>query len=150
MDQPDELLVPLVNAPHQQAAVDHAIAMSSGADVTVLNVITPIDAPLSEGRVLHTTEERREEARGRARRLVETANDHEETTVESDSVVEIAIAEGRPIQTVVDRAAARSVDRIIVGGHDRSRLSALIFGKSVAGALATETDVPVTAVDESI
>lgn len=147
VDQPDELLVPLVNAPDQQAPVEHAFTISTGADVTVVNVITPLDEPFSEGRVLRTTEARREAARDRARRLVESAREHAASTGERDSVVNITIAEGRPIRAVADRATARNVDRIVVDGRDRSRRSTLLFGRSVAAALADETEVPVTTVD---
>lgn len=140
MEQPDDVLVPLVNVPHQGAAIEHAVTAASGGSVTVLNVVTPIDEPFSEGRVLSVTEERRADARERARELVEDATEN------SGSAVEIDVAEGRPARTAANRARERGVDRIVIGGRDRSGLRSLLFGRSAAAVLDDVTDVPITVV----
>jgi hypothetical protein len=51
---------------HQREALEHAFGTFSESEVTVLNVITPLDEPFSEGQILPVTGKRREEERVRA------------------------------------------------------------------------------------
>lgn len=66
------VLVPLDGSPLADEAFRHALELFD-CRVTVLNVVTPIDAAMSEGGILEPGEDRRENARDRADRIVERA-----------------------------------------------------------------------------
>lgn len=141
MARSDDVLVPLVNGPHQKAAINHAVSTISDGTVTVLNVVTPLDEPVSEGRVLTVTEARLEAARERAHDLVAEATRHD------GRPVEVTVAEGRPARTAADWANAKGMDHIVVGGHNRSGLQSVLLGDSVASVIDDLTAVSVTVVD---
>lgn len=67
------VLVVLDGSPQAEAALEHALA-EFDCRVTVLNVITPVDAGMSEGSILEPDDEREREARERAEWLAREAD----------------------------------------------------------------------------
>ncbi|WP_135821514.1 universal stress protein [Halostella litorea] len=141
--EPSHVLVPLDGSPLADDALAHALAVHD-CRITVLNVVTPIDAGMSEGGVLAADDERREAARDRAERLVERARDRAEA---ADRTVETVVESGDPAETVVDYAETHDVDGIVMGSHggERSDLTRRLLG-TVATAVVSEAPVTVTVV----
>ncbi len=66
---PSHVLVPLDGSPLADAALEEALERFT-CRVTVLSVVTPVDATMSEGGILGADDDRRENARDRADRVV--------------------------------------------------------------------------------
>ncbi|WP_336362259.1 universal stress protein [Halalkalicoccus salilacus] len=142
MDRPARVLVPLDGSPLADEALEHALVVFPQATVTVLNVITPIDAGMSEGGLLEPDDDRRVHARERAEALVErTAR----RTSKFDASVEVAIEDGDPATVILEFVDEANVDHVVMGGHGRSDLAARFLG-SVATSVVTRSPVPVTVV----
>ncbi|MFC7134405.1 MULTISPECIES: universal stress protein [Salinibaculum] len=136
---PSHVLVPLDGSPLADDALVHALE-TFDCPVTVLNVVTPLDSPMSEGGVLDAGESRREAARERAERIVDRART---SAAERGRTVETAVETGDPAETIVEVATDRSVDHIVMGGHggDRNELA-----RRLLGTVATDVvgDAPMT------
>ena len=52
MDAPDRVLVGLDSSPLATDALEYALAIFPESEITALNVIVPLDSPMSEGGVL--------------------------------------------------------------------------------------------------
>lgn len=140
--KPSNVLVPLDGSPLADDALAYALAVH-GCEVTVLNVVTPIDTGMSEGSVLETEEERAEEARKRAKRLVEEAKKETNTP---DREVEIVIEKGEPAETILQYVEEKNVDQIVMGGHGGERsVTSRLLG-TVSTKVVTEAPVSVTVV----
>lgn len=141
MIDPDLVLVPSLGRPREAEALAYALETFPGADVILLAVVTPLDAPLSEGRVLERDEKRVERARDRSADLVESA-----AAPEAADRVRIEVAEGRPGTVVPRYAADRDVDHVVVHGHDgrSTGLVRRVLGRDVAATLVERTPRPVT------
>lgn len=142
MDRPERVLVPLDGSPLADEALEHALVVFPDARLVVLNVITPIDAGMSEGGLLEPDEERQTHARERAEALVERV---ERRASEVDAPVEVAIETGDPATVVLDRVDEDGIDHVVMGGHGRSDLAARFLG-SVATSVVTRSPVSVTVV----
>lgn len=144
MDRPERVLVPLDGSPLADEALEHALVVFPDAALTVLNVITPVDARMSEGGVLEPDDERVAEARERAQRLVERA---EQRASDSgfDAPVDVSIGSGDPTTAILEYVDRAGVDHVVMGGHGRSDLAARFLG-SVATNVVTRSPVPVTVV----
>jgi len=140
---PSHVLVPLDGSPLADEAFSQALALFD-CRVTVLNVVTPIDASMSEGGILEPGEERRENARDRADRVVERAR---EQATEADRTIETAVATGDPAETILEYVSAHDVDHVVMGGHggERSGLARRLLG-TVATRVVGEAPVTVTVV----
>ncbi|MFC7140966.1 universal stress protein [Halosimplex aquaticum] len=140
---PSHVLVPLDGSPLADDALAHALE-TFDCGVTVLNVVTPIDASMSEGGVLEPGDERESEARERAERLVKQARDR---TAEGDRRVEAVVETGDPAETILKAVGERGVDHVVMGGHggDRSDLGRRLLG-TVATTVVGEAPVTVTVV----
>jgi nucleotide-binding universal stress UspA family protein len=110
------------------------------SQVTVLNVVTPIDGPMAEGGLLEPGPNRQEEALERAQTLVEDARRRAE---EADRTVETAVETGDPADTIVAYAETHDVDHVVMGGHGGKRTE---LGRRLLGTVATRvvSDAPVT------
>jgi len=140
--QPSHVLVPLDGSPLSEAALAHALDVFD-CPVTVLNVVTPLDASMSESGVIER-EEREDEAREYADEVIDEA---ERRAAESGQSVETAVEEGDPAETIVAYADEHDVDQIVMGGHsgDASDLTQRLLG-TVATAVVREAPVTVTVV----
>lgn len=140
---PSHVLVPLDGSPLADEALRQALELFD-CRVTVLNVVTPIDATMSEGGILDADEDRRESARDRADRLVERARAQETA---SDRSIETVVRDGDPAETVLEYVAAHDVDHIVMGGHggERGSIARRLLG-TVATIVVSEAPVTVTVV----
>lgn len=140
---PSHVLVPLDGSPLADEALRQALELFD-CRVTVLNVVTPIDATMSEGGILDADEDRRESARDRADRLVERARAQETA---SDRSIETVVRDGDPAETVLEYVAAHDVDHIVMGGHggERGSIARRLLG-TVATVVVSEAPVTVTVV----
>jgi nucleotide-binding universal stress UspA family protein len=140
---PSHVLVPLDGSPLADEALAHALE-TFDCRTTVLNVVKPLDAGMSEGGVLDAGEDRRDEARARADRLVDRAATR---AAAADRTVETAVETGDPAETVVAYVEAHDVDHVVMGGHGgpRSGIARRLLG-TVATAVVGEAPVTVTVV----
>ena len=140
---PSHVLVPLDGSPLADDALDHALE-TFDCKVTVLNVVTPLDATMSEGGVLDADDERRQAANERAERLVQRAR---QRAAERDRTVDTAVEAGDPADTILDYVDSADVDHVVMGGHggDRHDLAKRLLG-TVATTVVSEAPVTVTVV----
>ena len=137
------VLVPLDGSPLAADALDEALDLFD-CRATVLNVVTPLDAPMSEGGILGAGEDRRESARDRADRIVDRATAR---AAETDRRVETAVRTGDPAETILEYVDERDVDHVVMGGHggERGRVARRLLG-TVATSVVGEAPVTVTVV----
>jgi len=140
---PSHVLVPLDGSPLSDEAFERALELFD-CRLTVLNVVTPLDASMSEGGVLEPDEARRERARERAERVVERASDR---AVEVDRPIETAIETGDPAEAILGYVDAHDVDHVVMGGHggDRGAVARRLLG-TVATSVVGDAPVTVTVV----
>ena len=140
---PSNVLVPLDGSPLADDALEYALETFDGR-VTVLNVVTPLDASMSEGGVLGTDEARLEAARDRADRLVERARTRGD---EAGRTVETVVETGDPAETILEYVEANAVEGIVMGSHgeERSAIGRRLLG-TVATTVVAEAPVTVTVV----
>jgi nucleotide-binding universal stress UspA family protein len=140
---PSHVLVPLDGSPLADEALHRALEYFD-CRVTVLNVMTPVDATMSEGGVLSPGAERRETARERADRIVERARTQAR---EVDRTVETAVETGDPAETILSYVDEHDVDHVVMGGHggERSSIARRLLG-TVATTVVGEAPVTVTVV----
>jgi nucleotide-binding universal stress UspA family protein len=140
---PTHVLVALDGSPLAEDALAAALE-TYDCRVTVLNVVTPVDATMAEGGLLGVEEERRESEHDRAERLVERAR---EQAAEVDRVVETAVETGDPAESILAFVEDSGVDHVVMGGHggDRGGLSRRLLG-TVATTVVGEAPVSVTVV----
>jgi len=142
---PSHVLVPLDGSPLADEALEQALELFD-CRVTVLNVVTPIDATMSEGGVLDPGEERRANARDRADRLVERARARARATA-ADRQIETVVETGDPAETILEYVTAHDVDHVVMGGHggERHEIARRLLG-TVATSVVSEAPVTVTVV----
>lgn len=140
---PSHVLVPLDGSPLAREAFSHALE-TYDCRITVLNVVTPLDASMSEGGVLEAGDQRVAEARERADRLVEGAR---EEAARRDRTIETAVGTGDPAETITEYVGSHDIDHVIMGGHggEAGELTRRILG-TVATAVVGEAPVTVTVV----
>ena len=136
---PSHALVPLDGSP----MADEALELFD-CRVTVLNVVTPVDAAMSEGGILEPGEDRRETARERSDRVVARA---EERAAAVDRQIETAVGTGDPAEAVLEYVDAHGVDHVVVDGHggERGSVARRLLG-TVATTVVGEAPVTVTVV----
>jgi nucleotide-binding universal stress UspA family protein len=140
---PSHVLVPLDGSPLADEALVHALE-TFDCRTTVLNVVQPLDAAMSEGGILEPGEERRAEAHDRATTVVDRA---ERRAAEVDREVDTAVETGDPAETIVAYVEDHAVDHVVMGGHGgaRNELARRLLG-TVATAVVGEAAVTVTVV----
>jgi len=140
---PSHVLVPLDGSPLADEALAHAIAVFD-CRITVLNIVTPLDAGMSEGGILEPDESRQAAAHERAERLIERAKTE---AAAADRSVDTAVETGDPAESIVEYAESNDVDHIVMGGHggDRGEITRRLLG-TVATAVLGEAPVTVTVV----
>ncbi len=128
MIDPDIVLVPTLGRPREEEALAYALETFPDADVTLLAVVTPLDARMSEGGVLERDDDRTAAARERASQLVARVDQ----PAAADRV-EIDTAGGQPGTVVPQYATDHDVDHVVMYGHDtRSSGSSTDFSAAVS------------------
>jgi nucleotide-binding universal stress UspA family protein len=141
--KPSHVLVPLDGSPLADDALDYALAVH-GCRITVLNVVTPIDAGMSEATVLETDGERAEEARRRAEQLLKEAKEAAEEGTEAET--EVAVESGEPAKTILEHVGETDVDHIVMGSHGgEADVTSRLLG-TVSTKVVTESPVSVTVI----
>lgn len=140
---PSHVFVPLDGSPLADEALTHALAVFD-CRITVVNIVTPLDAGMSEGGLLKPDESRQAAAHDRAERLIERAKTE---AAAADRSVDTAVETGDPAEAIVEYAEAHDVDHIVMGGHggDRGEITRRLLG-TVATAVLGEAPVTVTVV----
>jgi nucleotide-binding universal stress UspA family protein len=140
---PSHVLVPLDGSPLADEALEHALE-TFDCSITVLNVVTSLDAAMSESGILEPDEERLSTARERADAVVDRAT----TTAEAaDRRVDTAVETGDPAETILEYVDENDVDHVVMGSHGEERTA---VGRRLLGTVATtvvgESPVTVTVV----
>ncbi|ELZ21659.1 UspA domain-containing protein [Haloterrigena salina JCM 13891] len=140
----DRVLVPTLGRPREDEALAYALETFPDAAITLLAVVTPLDAPLSEGGILERSEERTERARTSAADLLESVGDP--TAAER---VRVETAEGRPRTVVPQYASDADVDHVVMYGHgsDTRGFVRRFLGRGVATTVVERTSRPVTVLE---
>ncbi|UTF53193.1 universal stress protein [Natronosalvus rutilus] len=140
---PEHVLVPLDGSPLADDALAHALE-TFGCPITVLNVVTPLDATMSEGGVLETDEERLEAARSHAEEAIRRASRQVAT---EKRTIETVVETGEPAETILAYVDTEDVDHVVLGGHGGPRMGAVrrLLG-TVATTVVGEAPVSVTVV----
>ncbi|MFB6311757.1 MAG: universal stress protein [Salinirussus sp.] len=140
---PSHVLVPFDGSPLADEALSEALELFD-CRITVLNVVTPIDATMSEGGVLEPDADRRETAHERADRIVEQARAR---ASEVDRTIDTAVETGDPAEAILTYIDANEIDHIVMGGHgrERSAIARRVLG-TVATSVVGEASVTVTVV----
>jgi nucleotide-binding universal stress UspA family protein len=140
---PEHVLVPLDGSPLADDALVEALE-TYDCPVTVLNVVTPLDAGMSEGGVLEPGAERQADARERANDLIERA---ERRAAAEGREIDTLVETGDPADTILEAVAELDVDHVVMGGHggERNELARRLLG-TVATSVVSEAPVSVTVV----
>ncbi|MCL9813113.1 universal stress protein [Natranaeroarchaeum aerophilus] len=140
---PSHVLVPLDSSPLADDALEHALDTFE-CPITVVNVILPLDAPMSEGGILGADDERIDAAREHAALVIEKA---ERRADAADRTVDIMIETGDPADVILDVAEDRDIDQVVMGGHggDANRIAKRLLG-TVATKVVAEAPVSVTVI----
>lgn len=140
---PAHVLVPLDGSPLAREAFAHALE-TFDCHVTVLNVVTPLDADMSEGGLLEPGDDRLTDARERAEQLVERASDEAAAQARA---IDTAVATGDPAETILEYVEDHDIDHVVMGGHggDRHDITRRLLG-TVATKVVGEAPVTVTVV----
>jgi len=133
------ILVPIDGSPQSEAALSFAISEWSDAEITLLNVIDPVEAGYSASVVPSGSEEWYRKARERAAEMFDRARSEYDRSFSTQTEV------GRPSRTIVDVADQSDVDHVVVGSHGREGVQRILLG-SVAEHVVRRSPVPVTVV----
>jgi nucleotide-binding universal stress UspA family protein len=137
------ILVPIDGSPQSDAALEYALEEFETAQITVLNVIDPIEAGYtSQATVPGYSEEWFEQSKTAADELFEDA---QEVAAGHDVELETATEVGRPSRTIVSYAEDNDIDHIVIGSHGRSGVTRILLG-SVAENVVRRSPIPVTIV----
>jgi universal stress protein A len=137
------ILVPLDFSSHAQQAMDYAAALagSSGASLHLLNVVEPLAAHVLAGESYVMLPEIMDSMVDDAKRQLAEYRDCLPPGTRSTSEVIV----GTPAMTIVQTAADRKCDLIVMGTHGRTGLAHLLMG-SVAERVTRLAPCPVLTV----
>lgn len=140
---PAHVLVPTLGRPHEDEALAYALETFPDADITLLAVAMPLDAPLSEGGVLERSEERPAAARQSATELLESVADAPTDRVRIETV------EGRPGTAVPRYASEEGIDHVVLYGAKSGSTGFFrrFLGRGIAATVVERTAEPVTVLE---
>lgn len=140
---PSHILVPLDGSPLADEALEHALAVFDSR-ITVLNVVTPLDASMAEGGMLEPDDQRQAAARERADQLIERATTQ---AAAENRTVETAVMDGDPADAILEYVEKHDVDHVVMGSHseEHNQLTRRLLG-TVATAVVGDAPVTVTVV----
>ncbi|WP_227353582.1 universal stress protein [Haladaptatus salinisoli] len=137
------ILVPIDGSEQSEKALEYVLTEFPDGDITVINVIDPIDVGYtSTVGMPGYSEEWYEESKESAEALFEDA---QETAAEYGATLSTTTELGRPAQAIVEYAEENDFDQIIMGSHGRSGVSRILLG-SVAETVVRRSPMPVTVV----
>ncbi|WP_254521838.1 universal stress protein [Natrinema caseinilyticum] len=141
---PDRVLVPELGRPRADEALSYALETFPDAEITLLTVVTPLDAPLSEGGVLERGDERAGQARSRANELLASVADPG-----AADRVRLEVTEGRPGSVVPRYAAEEGFDHVVMVGSGAGTDGFLrrFLGRGIAATVVERTARPVTVLE---
>ena len=138
-----QILVPIDGSAQSDDALEHALAEFGDDDITVFNVIDPVDAGYSSPVAIPGgSEEWYENAKAESQALFEEA---QEVADEYGITLDTATELGRPARTIVEYADDEGYDHIVMGSHGREGVSRILLG-SVAETVVRRATMPVTVV----
>ncbi len=140
---PDRVLVPTLGRPREDEALAYALETFPAADIVLLAVIMPLDAPLSEGGILERSEDRQAQAQASATNLLESVADGASDRVRIETI------EGRPGTVVPQYAAEEGIDHVVMYGSRTGSTGFLrrFLGRGIAATVVDRTPQPVTVLD---
>ena len=140
------ILIPTDGSVLSQAAVEYGIALakSVGAKVTVLTVSTPFHTFAAEPvMVTDTAEQYAKQEAALATRYLDAAK---EVALAAGVSCETAHVEhDHPYLAIIDTAAKRSCDLIVMASHGRHGIAAIVLGSETVKVL-THSSIPVLVV----
>ncbi|WP_255192670.1 universal stress protein [Natronobeatus ordinarius] len=140
MADPNRVLVPALGRSCETESLEYVLETFPNAEVTVLSVITPLDARLSEGKLLERSDERLECARADAKAIVDAIDadpDH----------VRVVTAEGRPGTVIPRYASEGGFDHVVMCGTDAHPIVRRLLGRDLSTTVINRTPVPVTVLE---
>ena len=139
-----KILVPIDGSEQSQDALEYALEEFRTDDITVINIIDPIEAGYtSQATVPGYSEEWYEQAKDSAEKLFEAANETAEEY--GNGPLDTATEVGRPSRTIVEYAEENGFDHIVMGSHGRAGVTRILLG-SVAESVVRRSPMPVTIV----
>jgi nucleotide-binding universal stress UspA family protein len=143
------ILVPTDGSALSQAAVEYAVALakSVGARVTVLTVSAPFHALAADpAMIADTAEQYAKRVTALVARYLEAAK---ETALAAGVTFEtLHVEHDHPYLAIIETAARKSCDLIVMASHGRSGISAVVLG-SETNKVLTHSSIPVLVVRPS-
>ncbi len=137
------ILIPDDGSPLSEKAVEHGIALakSVGARITAITVTEPFHMLVVEPSVtVDTLEDYARHAAAAASRILDRIS---RTAKAAGVTCEVLHVEHeQPYQAVIDAAAARGCDLIVMASHGRRGMSALVIGSETT-KVVTHSKIPV-------
>lgn len=137
------ILIPTDGSELAMKAVSHGVQLAKaiGAKVTILTVTLPFHVFSAEAAMIEDTPD------DYTMRIAEQA---QKTLIAASGVAKaagvpceaLAVEDDRPYEAIIDTAASKGADLIIMASHGRKGISALILGSETAKVL-THCKVPV-------
>jgi len=136
----DLILVPTDGSEVADRAVAHGLRQASahGARLVFLAVVEMSGTPAPEARDDSATAEQRKARQADVEALAEEAE-------KADITAEGVVKRGTPSRVILDQAATRGADLIVMGTHARSGVARFLYG-SVTEQIIDNGDTPVLAV----
>ena len=147
---PRHILTPTDGSETAQKGVDYALALASdlGAQVTVVNVTEPYPMPgvaLGAGWIPSEDEIRQyDEGQKQGAAAILEAVKAQADGLGVESVL-VHVSDSRPADAILQTAAARGTDLIVMASHGRRGVQRLLLGSQTAEVLAL-AEVPVLVV----
>lgn len=140
------ILIPTDGSALSHAAVEYGVALarSVGAKVTVLTVSTPFHIFAAEPAMMTDTAE--QYAKRTASLATRYLNAAKEVALASDvSCDTVHVEHEHPYLAIIDTAANKSCDLIVMASHGRRGISAVVLGSETTKVL-THSTIPVLVV----
>lgn len=134
------VLVPYDGSPQSKRALEFTLREWGDDEVTLLNVIDPIEAGYSAiASISSGAEQWYQSAQDNSAELLSKA------ALDIECDVRTVTEVGRPAQTILELAESEGIDHIVMGSHGRTGVSRILLG-SVTESVIRGSPVPVTVV----
>ena len=138
------ILIPTDGSALSHAAVEYGIALakSVGAKVTILTVSTPFHTFAVESVITDTPEQYAKQVAALARRSLDASK--EAALAAAVSCETVHVEHDHPYLAIIDTAAKKSCDLIVMASHGRRGISAIVLGSETSKVL-THSSIPAVA-----